>query len=315
METKHTMKLKTFQGNTDTIRKGVKAMNKKGGIWAWMRQILLLLLMPLLTCLVLTQTPVHGAVTCATAGNGDYDGDGFTDYQECYGIEFAGPQLSIPKPRIEGRISGANFPRAQRLDPDTEDLFVILVRASGSKIPPDADNPLQFVSNTLALGGLGITIHLITEAHVLDPISRKVSLSSGQRAVHIAESLDPGSTAEQKNTLGACDQGMVLDGCIVWTQRIENKIAAICGPNWMGDATCKDKATSMYGQNLLDRYIKHTIAHEIGHALNLKVDPPHHSNPSTSNPKEMDSSVAVKGKVFSIGTAFTSADVGGFLQQ
>lgn len=314
METKHTMKLRTFQRNTDTIRKGVKAMNKKGGIWAWTR--LILLSVALLTGLVLTQTPVHGAVDCATATAADSDGDGFTDYQECYGIEFAGPQLPTPKPRIEGRISGANFPRALRLDPDTEDLFVILVRAvSGSKIPPDADNPLQFVSNTLALGGLGITIHLITEAHVLDPISRKVSLSSGQRAVHIAESLDPGSTAEQINTLGACDQGMVLDGCIVWTQRIENKIKSICGPNWMTDPTCKDKATLAYGQALLYRYIKHTIAHELGHAINLKVVFPYHSNPSTSNPKEMDSAVAVSKKTFSIGTVFTSADQTGFLQE
>lgn len=310
METKHLIKLKTFQHNTDTIRKGVKAMNKKGGIWAWMR--LVLLLMPLLACLVLTQTPVHGAVDCATAGNADSDGDGFTDAQECIGIPYAGSQS--PEPSIQGKNSG--LPRAQRLDPDTEDLFVILVRAvSGSKIPPDADNPLQFVSNTLALGGLGITVHLITEAYVENSITRRVSLSSGQRAVHVVESLDPGSTAEQINTLGACDQGMVLDGCIVWTQRIENKIAAICGVNWIGDTTCKDKATNAFGLNLLNRYIKHTIAHEVGHALNLKVDFPYHSKPSTSNPKEMDSAVAVSKKTFFIGTAFTAADQTGFLQE
>jgi hypothetical protein len=309
METKHTVKLRMFQCNTNTIRKGVKAMNKKGGIWAWMR--LILLLMPLLACLILTQTPVHGAVNCATAGNADYDGDGFTDAQECFGILYAGSQP--PEPSIQGKNSG--LPRPQRLDPDTEDLFVILVRAvSGTKIPPDADNPLEFVSNTLALGGLGITVHLITEAHVENSITRRVSLSSGQRAVYVVESLDPGSTAEQINTLGACDQGMVLDGCIVWTQRIENKIAAICGANWSNESTCKDK-TGVWGLPLRHKYIKHTIAHEVGHAINLKVVFPYHSNPSTSNPKEMDSSVAVKGKVFSIGTVFTTADQAGFIQQ
>jgi hypothetical protein len=290
-------------------------MNKKVGIWAWMR--LILLSVALLTCLVLTQTPVYGAVNCATATDYDSDGDGFTDLQECNGISFVGS----PNNFIYGRLNApANLLREERLDPDTEDLFVILVPdlLGQSKIPV---TPMVFISNSVGSGGLGIYVHPIPATYVSDPINRFVSSpSSGQRAVHVVESLDPGSTTEQKNTLGACDQGMVLDGCIVWTQRIENKIATICCgtptcTSWRNDSTCKDKATNQYGQNLLDRYIRHTIAHEVGHALNLKVDPPHHSNPSTSNPKEMDSSVAVKGKVFSIGVAFTSADQTGYTQQ
>jgi hypothetical protein len=312
METKHTVKLRMFQFNTDTIRKGVKAMEKGKWIGPW--KYLFLLSAVLVIAAVSPVAPANGVVTCPTTSQVDSDGDGFTDQQECDGISFAGS----PNNFIYGRLNApANLPRAERLDPDTEDVFVILASAvTGSKIPA---NPLVFVSNTVASGGLGIFVHLIPVSYVSDEINRFVSPTSGQRAVHIAESLDPGLTTEQKNTMGVCDQGMVLDGCIVYTQRIENKIATICCgtptcTSWRNDPNCKDKVPLIVsGEALLYKYIKHTIAHEFAHAINLKVDPPHHSNPSTSNPKEMDSAVAVKGKVFSIGVVFTSADQAGLL--
>lgn len=185
----------------------------------------------------------------------DSDSDGFTDLQEIEGIVLHNGDVV---PGLDSQL-----PREQRLDPTTPDLFVILVSAEdldptvSSNLPA---NPLEFINKPQAEGGLGIVTHEIPYA-VADP---KRYVTPTQKAVRITEKLDP-----EGIILGYANQGTPngLDEAIIYTERIKNHIYSTCA-----DAgTCIDSAGNT-GQNLIDTYIKHTIAHEIGHMTRLAVD-------------------------------------------
>ena len=170
----------------------------------------------------------------------DADLDGFTDQQEMDGITL-----------MDGTIITT--------DPTIPDLFVILVQATPSNFPA---NPLEFVSKPQANGGLGIVTHEIP----YDPanLDRYVSPNSLQKAVRITENLDP-----QGIILGYANQGTPngLDEAIIFTERIKNHVISTC----TGADPCIDSAGNA-GQGLIDTYIKHTIAHEIGHMTSLAVE-------------------------------------------
>ncbi len=183
----------------------------------------------------------------------DTDNDGFTDQEETDGLLIAtGAVIDFPG------LSSA-LPRDQRLDPASPDLFVILVPADTSELPA---NPVEYVSQSQADGGLGIVIHMIDPAQIGDD---RMVISRGdgtfQKAVRVTENVS-GSTGP----LGAVNYGTPngLDNAIVYTQRIINHIESVCD----GASQCKD-STGKVGQALIDHYIMHTISHEIGHMMQL----------------------------------------------
>jgi hypothetical protein len=148
------------------------------------------------------------------------------------------------------------------LDPITKDLFVALIRSPEGKVPL---YPFEFVYRDKALGGLGVAVHELASAQI-DSSTRRVSASSDQKAIRVTESLDTSNT----NLLGVTNIGTPnTSGFItVFTQTIINRIMEVCG-NRFGTTNCTD-TTGAYGQALIDKYIKHTIAHETGHNMTLR---------------------------------------------
>jgi hypothetical protein len=197
--------------------------------------------------LAVISTQAWAQVDCAASPSNvaDHDGDGFTDLQEC----------------TDGGItlfSGVVVPT----DPMVPDLFVILVPANPSNFPP---NPLQFVSDPINAGGLGIVTHEIPFAQA-NP-DRFVSPESQQKAVRITENLHP-----EGIILGYANQGTPndLDAAIIYTEHIKSHVETVCAE---GTVYCRDSATGASGPAaIIPIYIKHTIAHEIGHMTDLAVD-------------------------------------------
>ena len=121
--------------------------------------------------LILSPNPAWQVITCSSSranNTTDTDLDGFTDYQECL---LAGVITPIDnKTKIWGQYAAAqqgkssincSSPPANNicLDPNKQDLFVIIVPASSGSLFPT--NPLQYVSTAISQGGLGIAVHPI----------------------------------------------------------------------------------------------------------------------------------------------------------
>jgi hypothetical protein len=275
------------------------------------------------TCLVLTavalvgmceclQTPAQGAVpvTCSADmnRNTDSDLDGLFDYEECYGIPLGG--VIFP-----GKISNIAT-RADRLDPDSEDLFVVLVPRTGGYFQL-LTNPLQYVSDPISAGGLQVAVHVINQSQVLSGTDRNVTAS--QKAVRVTESLDTSTP----NLLGFSNTGIPngLDLATIYTLRINNFIKSACGASY-STSKCAD-STGVYdtvGANgnlaLTKKYILHTIAHEVAHMLgplapayNAKFGGYHYKSGTNVI---MDQSVYYTSKsgtvTFYSGTKYTAAD-------
>jgi hypothetical protein len=268
--------------NLHITRKEVIQMKKKEGLRA-SRLIILMALAVIGMIMLLSQVPAQAAVTCPTMSTADADGDGFTDAQECNGITLVDGTF------IPGKNSQATTITA-RLDPDTRDLFVILSPASPSNFPA---NPLEFLSKPVSQGGLGLNVHVITPAQAPNRI---VCSTCTQKAVRVSESLD----VSNSNLLGisSCGTPNGLDLATVYTQRIKNSIASIIG--------------TTPSQDLVDIYIKHTIAHEIGHMVGPLAQPYNSSyggyHYKSGTNVIMDQSVYYKGTTLYIGTTYTSTD-------
>ena len=192
------------------------------------------------------------AVDCANPGQGDSDGDGFTDAQECAGISL---DLGTSRMRIER--CGQQLPGAECVDPDRKDVFVIYrPAATGSLLgglpKPFGDNTFLGIAFT-GLSALGITVHQ------LDPTQagsdRRVTSGSPQKAVRISESLADGT-----DPLGYCQFGTPqgLDVCAVYTKRAKAFIDSKC--NGAGD-TVTDR------NQVFLAYATYIILHETGHSL------------------------------------------------
>jgi hypothetical protein len=182
----------------------------------------------------------------------DTDGDGFTDAEETAGITLvdgnSDPTITVPPCAF---TPGED--RNSCLDPSTQDLFVILVPdTNGSLLPAD---PLLFVHRPKVSGGLGLATHIISADQA--PSTRYVT--PNQKAVRVTENLneDPGEVI-----LGIANQGtpMGLDRATVYTKRIFNHVNDVYG----------DPAAVPSG--FIDDFIRHTIAHEVGHMTNLAIE-------------------------------------------
>ena len=244
---------------------------------------------------------------CASVGAAnsvaDYDKDGFTDFQECNGITL---------------YDGTQFPgynnggpnRSLRLGPADPDLFVILVLANPSRIT--MDDPLEFVSAPKTQGGLGIIAHMLTGS---PPDDRIVSPPWPQKAVRISESLHP-----EGIILGYANQGTPngLDDAIIYTEHIKKHVETVCAEE--GTAGCIDSATNVSGPAaIISIYIRHTIAHEIGHMMMLAVDYNsrfggyHYKSGSQVIMEQAVKYTSKKGKVtFYISTHYADPDQQGF---
>ena len=267
---------------------------------------------------LLIQAPAHGAVTCPSdpssdaalaLKNSDSDGDGFYDYDECYGITL------VDQVRIYGKLEGISLgrPRSEYLDPDTKDLFIILVTAlelggSHSNIPqPIPNDYLSFLSNSLAQGGLAITPHVIKKTQATPDRLLNSIPPQTQKAVRVTEILDT-SIANLYGQSDGCGTPNGSDNSRVYTDTITNFVTSVY-------AAAKTQPPA----GLIDTYIRHTIAHEIAHSLgplaptyNARFAGYHYKS---GTKVEMDQSVyyTSKGSTvnFYIGTTFTSADQSG----
>jgi len=280
------------QENLHITRKEVIQMKKREGLRSWMYIIFMAVTLMGLNML-LSQVPAQAAVDCpASSSTTDTDKDGFTDFQECNGITLA-DGTSFPGKSSQAAIT-------VRLDPDTRDLFVILAPATPSSFLPA--NPLEFVSKPVSQGGLGLNVHVITatQAATDRTVCPNCTLPTGQttkqKAVRVTESLD----VSNPNLLGISKPGTPngLDLATVYTQRIKNSFTSILG--------------TTPSQDLIDLYIKHTIAHEIGHMVG-PLAPTGSSSYGGYHYKSgtnviMDQSVYYKGTTFYIGTTYTSTD-------
>jgi hypothetical protein len=296
MRTSQNMRSWMVQDNMDTPRKVVIQMKRREGLRSWMYAILIAVAVMGMSLLV-SQVPAQAAVNCATVlstSRTDTDGDGFTDYNECNGITFVGG----------GTFPGKNTPgrptiRSQYLDPDTKDLFVILVRKTPTLIPA---NWFEYVSNPVGQFGLGFAVHEITTTQapnrtVCTGCQKPTNQTAIQKAVKVSESLD--QTAD--NILGytsSCGTPNGPDLTTIYTKKIQNLLSRI---NQLSQ---------------LDLYIKHTIAHEIGHTVGplAPVNDPNYGAyhyQSAVNNLIMDQSVYESGGIVYIGTQYTAGDQAG----
>src|SRR5216117_925940 len=134
--------------------------------------------------LALPLTQARAQVNCATVTAGsstDSDRDGFTDYQECNGIDL---DLGTAPARHFPTCVGTTLSRDQCLDPNTKDLFVTLASATPSLIPSD---PLRYVSTPQSGGGLGIATHILTPDQAGS--DRRVTSASPLPAMRCTENL------------------------------------------------------------------------------------------------------------------------------
>jgi hypothetical protein len=240
-----------------------------------MMQLCVLVLAVALGGLLLMPGPSE-AVTCPTTSTADADLDGFTDAQECNGITTLGvTPLSVPSCTVADLQDPAL--RKNCLDPNSKDLFVILVKAASSNLDAylGTTDPLAVLRKTLQEGGLGITIHQITNDNAVNTPSstttdRRVVATTNattfQKALRITESLATSQTAT-----GTCTQGTPnkLDRCIVYTQKIVNVVNGTCAGKTcvlspVGLALNADPVG-----NVIANYFQDTIAHELSHSLSL----------------------------------------------
>jgi len=186
----------------------------------------------------------HAAVSCPSTSLNDTDGDGFTDAQECNGI------LSVSHCDV-------GVDRNSCLDPNSKDVFVIVVPATTgpSLLGPD---PLAILKGTGINGTkLGVSIHQITDAQAPN---RLVTLT--QHAVRITENLDTTDVVT-----GICNQGTPngLDGCVVYTQRIVNFVNSKCPAG----VPCLTSSGTSGVAAVISTFIQNTIAHEASHSMGV----------------------------------------------
>lgn len=208
---------------------------------------------------------VTGSEICAGldtsyAAADDYDNDGFTNSEECNGID---PIVGSIGGTFPGYMShNEGIERTGYLDPSGKDLFLILVRATNTLIPGDV-SPATLYSN-----GLPVTVHVNEIAPPAPGLDIDRRVTSNQKAVMITESLD--TTGD---IFGAAQQGTPngLDGATVYTQRIVNFVDGRCVTPYTcianPDASGYASVTGI--QNVKNFYIRNVIAHEMGHVSSL----------------------------------------------
>jgi hypothetical protein len=295
-----------------------KRQNEKLSMLFWLMAVAALGMI-----MFLTHEPVHAADACASySRTTDSDGDGFSDYDECNGITFAGSGGGT-FPGYKSRTSD----RSKYLDPNSKDLFVIMAPASGGYFNSLGTNRLEYIYNSTNNGGLGISTHEIdTTKAAADrtvcktatnyPCTKPTGQTYLERAVKVTESLDDGGTGVNRNILASSSSmhgtPNGTDLCMIYTVRIKNSLQGKCGCTNILDASCANCCdnTGVCGTNLFYKYIKHTIAHEIGHQIMLTKtnDPTWGWHYPEGTGVDLDYQVIFDGTSFLLGTVFTGDD-------
>jgi hypothetical protein len=228
----------------------------------------------------------------------DTDNDGIPD-----ALEQAGISLILPDGEHNFPHCPTNYPNC--VDETKRDVFVVLVSAAGGYFS-GLSNPLEYATKSVSAGGLPVTVHwIVLPDGYQDTSNRFLSPNSAEKYVRITESLDP--TMANPPVLGSSTCGTPdQDLGTVYTQRIVNHLTSVFG-------TTPDPA-------FRDKYIKHTIAHELGHMVG-PLAPVYNANyggyhyASDANDQIMNQAVYVTGTgsnaVFYIGTSYTSTDQAG----
>jgi hypothetical protein len=200
-------------------------------------------------------------VTCPTNSTSDADNDGFTDAQECAGILLN--QGTAPFVTIQScfTANGARtaLDRSLCLDPNSPDLFVILVPAASSLIPA---NFFEFVAKPKPSPGLGlgITIHQINndQASTTSTTDRLLSSVSTQKAVRVTEKTE---NLASGTVLGQATNGTpITTGKVaVWPVRILQHVNEVRVAAGLAALPATDL--------VVVTYIKQVIAHEMGHVM------------------------------------------------
>jgi hypothetical protein len=229
----------------------------------------------------------------------DSDNDGIPDNVETQGIN-----LSLPGGPYNYPPCGSSPPdRTACVDPATKDLFVVLVSAAGGYFS-GLSTPLEYATKSVPAGGLPVTVHwIVLPEGYQDTSNRFLSPNSAEKYVRITESLDApvDATVLGSSTCGTPDQDLGT----VYTQRIVNHLTSV---------------NAGASQDDINKYIKHTIAHELGHMVG-PLAPVYNANyggyhyPSEANDKTMNQFVYYTGTgstaVFYIGTSYTTDDQAG----
>lgn len=211
-----------------------------------------------------------GQATICPGGDGDVDGDGFSDALECQGFSMI-PPLQVEVIGADGSVVLSNFlpscfgqenpDRRYCASAEQSDLFVIVVAATPSGMP---SGPLETATRPISEGGLGINVHLLVEDSA-DPGNRQVSPDSGQKALRITESLDPDGEILGQSNYGTPNG---LDRATIWTTRIANFVAATC----RDDASCKTNTGAQGLTEVTDALARWVVEHEMGHSYRLSAD-------------------------------------------
>lgn len=293
---------------------------------------------------LLLMTPAWAAVNCAQASTtADSDNDGFTDAQECAGIVLA-PGNTLLKSNGTTILAGGTISRCLAaalvpasparqdcVDPDTPDLFVILVRPAANSVlvalgldptatvsaPRNRLPMLEFVSNPKAVGGLGLAFHRLTTTRTDRRVMPVVAGASAQKAIKFTENLTIG------NLVGFCQWGTPNSPptggqCTIYTAKVRAVVQAACGTGVACNLSGTDAAVDGVDA-VVTKYIKQAFAHEAAHAM-LRTDrdvvevPQHHlaaqSNVITEEFEVFK--VAANGVTFYISDDFSSADQANF---
>jgi hypothetical protein len=198
--------------------------------------------------------------------DGDYDGDGFLNGEECEGLKLENG-ATITWPGLHTLNPPANKPA---LNPAKRDILVVLARTSPSYIPAA---PFDYISQPQPYG-LATNVYEIPAADVPTVLSAdRMVINRGntfQKAVKMQESLSASSV------LGRCDEAWAtpngLDNCFVFTKAIRDFVDATCA-GISNKSKCMDsltQTTPLTTPSIYDIYIKHTLAHECGHDVKLR---------------------------------------------
>lgn len=210
------------------------------------------------------------ASICSPGGDGDFDGDGFSDFLECQGFSML-PGLQVEVLDSTGTVVNSTFlpscfglenpDRRYCASAEQSDLFVIVVAANPTTLPP---GPLETAARPISEGGLGLNVHMLSEDSA-NPGTRQVSAASGQKALRIREDLDPNG-----EILGQANYGTPndIDRATIWTTRIAAFVAATCS----SDAPCVTTTGADGIAEVSDALARWVIEHEVGHTFRLSAD-------------------------------------------
>ncbi len=199
---------------------------------------------------------------CDSMPPGDTDLDGFDDVDECDGIalmeEFDFIDENGQPVRLVPSCADSGADPEFCVDPNVPDLFAIIVRSDPSGLP---EQLLSFTAADPAVGGLGVSVHLLNASNPLG--ARQVSAGNPQNAVRITE-----SRAATGDALGIANYGSPngIDGSTIWTARIENFVAGVCGST---GAACQTETGAQGQAEVTEALTRWVINHEVGHLFAL----------------------------------------------